>query len=89
MTFNNAEGLHNEDEVTIKETGEIVTILQAYPSENGKYIVLECDNGNTYYNDEVKWNDDFKDSDYFMELCQESRGFSHERFKEVELKRIQ
>ena len=58
MTFNNAKGLHNEDEVTIKETGEIVTILQAYPSENGKYIVLECDNGNTYYNDEVKWNDD-------------------------------
>ena len=54
MTFNNAKGLHNEDEVTIKETGKIVTILQAYPSENGKYIVLECDNGNTYYNDEVK-----------------------------------
>lgn len=58
MTFNNAKGLHNEDEVTIKETGEIVTVLQAYPLENGKYIVLECDDGNTYYNDEVKWNDD-------------------------------
>ena len=62
MTFNNAKGLHNEDEVTIKETGEIVTILQAYPSENGKYIVLEYDNGNTYYNDEVKWNDDLQES---------------------------
>lgn len=56
MTFNNAKGkgLHNEDEVTIKETGEIVTVLQAYPSENGKYIVLECDDDNTYYNDKVK-----------------------------------
>ena len=54
MTFNNAKGLHNEDEVTIKETGKIVTVLQAYPLENGKYIVLECDDGNTYYNDEVK-----------------------------------
>lgn len=59
MTFNNAKLLHNEDEVTIKETGEIVTVLQAYQSDNGKYIVLECDDGNTYYNDEVKWNDDF------------------------------
>ncbi|WP_368249345.1 hypothetical protein [Fusicatenibacter saccharivorans] len=54
MTFNNAKGLHNEDEVTIKETGEVVTVLQTYQSENGKYIILECDDGNTYYNDEVK-----------------------------------
>ena len=54
MTFNNTKGLHNEDEVTIKETGEVVTVLQTNQSENGKYIILECDNGNTYYNDEVK-----------------------------------
>ena len=54
MTFNNAKRLHNEDEVTIKETGEVVTVLQAYPSENGKYIILECDDGNTYYDDEVR-----------------------------------
>jgi len=54
MTFNNAKRLRNEDEVTIKETGEIVTVLQAYSSENGKYIILECDDGNTYYNDEIR-----------------------------------
>ena len=60
MIFNNAKGLHNEDEVTIKETGEVVTVLQTYQSENGKYIILECDDGNNYYNDEVKWNVDFK-----------------------------
>lgn len=54
MTYDNAKKLHNEDKVTIKETGEVVTILQVYPSEKGKYIVLECDDGNTYYNDEVK-----------------------------------
>ena len=29
MTFNNAKRLHNEDEVTIKETVEVVTVLQA------------------------------------------------------------
>ena len=70
----------------IKETGEIVTILQAYPSENGKYIVLECDNGNTYYNDEVKWNDDFKDSDYFIAYVKNTSDFSHERFNILEIK---
>lgn len=54
MTFNNAKKLHNEDEVTIKETGEVMTVLQAYSSENGKRIILECDDGNVYYNDEVR-----------------------------------
>lgn len=54
MTFAEAKKLHNEDEVTIKETGEIVTVLQAYPSVNGKCIILECDDGNEYYNNEVK-----------------------------------
>lgn len=53
MTFANAKKLHNEDEVTIKETNEIVTVLQAYLSENGKYVMLECDDGNTYYHDEI------------------------------------
>ena len=30
MTFRAAQKLHNEDEVTVKKTGEIVTILNAY-----------------------------------------------------------
>lgn len=54
MTFAEAKNLHNEDEVTIKETGEVVTVLQSYPSVNGKCIILECDDGNEYYNNEVK-----------------------------------
>lgn len=29
-------------------------------SENGRYIILECDDGNAYYNDEVKRNDNFR-----------------------------
>lgn len=29
MTFNNAKNLHNEDEVTIKETGEHMSIIQS------------------------------------------------------------
>lgn len=54
MTFNNAKKLHNEDEVTIKATNQVVTVLQAYLSENGKHVIIECDDGNTYYHDEVK-----------------------------------
>ena len=54
MKFRDAKKLHNEDEVTVKETNEVVTVLQAYQSENGKHITVECDDGNTYYNDEIR-----------------------------------
>ena len=37
MTLAQAKQLHNEDEVTIKETGEIVTVITAYTELiNGK-----------------------------------------------------
>lgn len=55
MTFNEAKKLHNEDEVILKETGEIVIVLDAYISPvNHKRVVIECDGGNTYYHDEIK-----------------------------------
>lgn len=54
MTINQAKKLHNEDEVIIKETGKSVYVLDAYVSEDGKHIIIECDDGNTYYEDEVK-----------------------------------
>lgn len=55
MTFREAKKLHNEDEVTIKETGAILTVLDAYinPS-NPKQVLIECDDGNTYVHKEVK-----------------------------------
>ena len=59
MRFRDAKRLHNEDEVTIKETNEVVTVLQSYQSENGKHIIVECDDGNTYYNNEIRWNRNF------------------------------
>lgn len=54
MTFENAKKLHNEDQITIKETNEVVVVLQAYPSENGKHIIVECDNGEYYFNEDIK-----------------------------------
>lgn len=54
MTFENAKKLHNGDEVSVKVTGEIVTVLQTYQLEDKKHIAIECDNGYTYCNDEVR-----------------------------------
>ena len=56
MTFENAEKLHNGDRVMIKSTKRIVTVLKVYLhlKKNKKYIMLECDNGYTYYHYEVR-----------------------------------
>ena len=45
MTFKKAKQLHNGDEVTIKETGEIVTVISAYTDYVGskpKVFVEAC-----------------------------------------------
>lgn len=54
MTFRNARKLHNEDEVTVKKTSIVLTVLNAYIDESGKYVLVECDDGNTYYHDEIR-----------------------------------
>lgn len=44
MTIRQAEKLHNEDEVTIKKTGEVVTVLSAYTDvvEGKKTVFIEA-----------------------------------------------
>lgn len=55
MTFHNAINLHNEDEVTIKETGEHVYVLDAYVNpDNPKQVLIECEDGNTYTHHDIK-----------------------------------
>lgn len=55
MTFRNAKKLHNEDEVTIKTTGETLWVLNAWvPDDNSKVVLIECDDGNTYHHTEVR-----------------------------------
>lgn len=47
--------LHNEDEVTIKETGAVTRVLDAYfENENSKYVTVECEDGNTYTHLDIK-----------------------------------
>lgn len=57
MTFRNAKRLHNEDEVTIKRTGDVVRVLNAYVIDDPlftKCVVIEADDGHTYTHTEVK-----------------------------------
>ena len=53
MTFRNAKKLHSEDEVVVKHTNKIVTVLRVYLAEGGKYVLLDCDDGETYSHNEV------------------------------------
>ena len=52
MTFANAKKLHNEDEVTIKETGVILTVISTEVKE--KTVTILCDDGNEYHHREIK-----------------------------------
>lgn len=54
MTFVNAKKLHNEDEVIVKRTSEVLTVLQAYLSANEKNVIVKCNDGNTYYHRELR-----------------------------------
>ena len=57
MRFRDAKKLHNEDEVTIKRTGEVRTVLSAYVIDDpmfAKAVIVECDDGNSYHHTEVR-----------------------------------
>lgn len=55
MKFEAAKQLHNEDEVTIKETDVILSVLDAYVSpDNPKQVLIKCENGNTYTHQDIK-----------------------------------
>lgn len=53
MKRHDACKLHNEDEVTVKETGKHVHVLDAYLHDDGRTVLVECDDGNTYTHREV------------------------------------
>lgn len=56
MKFADAQQLHNEDEVTIKETGQVLRVLNAYIPEGpqvGRQVLVECEDGSTYVHTEI------------------------------------
>ena len=52
MTRRQAEKLHNEDEIMVKETGEILTVLSV--DVYHKMVLVHCDNGNVYHHKDIR-----------------------------------
>lgn len=52
MTYQKAKKLHNEDEVIIKESGAVLTVLNTTVAE--KTVIIECDDGNKYHHRDIK-----------------------------------
>ena len=53
MTYKVAKELHNEDEITIKKNGKVVSVLQTYEDPNENIVFIECDDGNVYHHRDV------------------------------------
>ena len=56
MQYRQAIRLHNEDEVTIKDTGEIlhVVTVENHSDATPKYCEILCENGNLYLHTDIK-----------------------------------
>ena len=52
MTYENAKNLHNEDEVTVIETGAIMQVVEI--SVFNDFVKVMLEDGSIYYNDELK-----------------------------------
>lgn len=52
MTYRNAKKLHNEDEITVKNTNTVLTVIST--TINDKTVIVECDDGNKYHHNDIK-----------------------------------
>lgn len=52
MTKRQVEKLHNEDEIMVKETGEILTVLSV--EVYNKMGLAHCDDGNVYHRRDIR-----------------------------------
>lgn len=53
MLYKYAKNLRNGDEVIIKQTNEIVTVIDIIYIDDKKIIVM-CDDGNEYHHKDIK-----------------------------------
>lgn len=53
MLYKYAKDLHNGDEVIIKHTNEIVTVI-GITYKDDKKIIIMCDDGNEYHHKDIK-----------------------------------
>lgn len=52
MRKRQAEKLHNEDEITVKKTGEVLTVLSV--DVYNEMVLVHCDNGNVYHHKDIR-----------------------------------
>lgn len=52
MTYHNAKKLHNKDEIAVKETNTVLTVIST--TVNDKTVIVECDDGNKYHHRDIK-----------------------------------
>lgn len=52
MRYRDAKKLNNEDEVVVKETGNILRVISTKIYE--KSVIVGCDDGNEYHHTELK-----------------------------------
>ena len=52
MTYKNAKNLHNEDEVILKKTGEVMSVVEISVKE--KSVMIMCEDGNEYHHTEIR-----------------------------------
>ena len=52
MTRRQAKKPHNEDEIMVKETGEILTVLSV--EVYSKKVLVCCDDSNTYHHRDIR-----------------------------------
>lgn len=53
MKFGDAKRLHDEDEVTVKETGRVLQVLGDVEVD-GKDVFIRCSDGRVYHHTAVK-----------------------------------
>ena len=52
MKYRDAKKLHNEDQVRVKKTGQVLSVVET--AVTPKTVTVLCDDGNEYHHTEIK-----------------------------------
>ncbi len=52
MRYRDAKKLHNEDQVRVKKTGQVLSVVET--TVTSKNVTMLCDDGNEYHHTEIK-----------------------------------
>ena len=52
MRYRDAKKLHNEDQIRVKKTGRVLSVVET--DVTSKNVTVLCDDGNEYHHTEIK-----------------------------------